>query len=297
MDAAAALEHHVSFLASLAFLEGRTPQDLERVPERFEPIVGMVRELRLEQMLLPASIPVYWTRDTSQAITSITTAIDLAQIECDRDLVYCDSACCWFEQPFVFVPDKDAPDTAIEAISWWFVEFRESANKPMQRALGVTGWGHHVDDSYLTPIVWLRIPAGQRLDEACDYETEAYKQAATACLRFVVAAGMFMRQKLAAAESTQVHRHARKRLQARGWTRGAVIDVIRLRARETGIRVPSHAPDDRQYHFQWLVRSHVRQQWYPSLNRHLPVLLGPYVKGPIDKPFKPRSTPLVVVDR
>jgi hypothetical protein len=36
---------------------------------------------------------------------------------------------------------------------------------------------------------------------------------------------------------------------------------------------------------RWLVRAHWRQQWYPSENRHAPILVAPYVKGPEDKPF------------
>ena len=48
---------------------------------------------------------------------------------------------------------------------------------------------------------------------------------------------------------------------------------------------------------QWWVGAHVRQQWYPSLQEHLPVYIAPFLKGPEDKPIKPRSTPLFAVTR
>lgn len=37
--------------------------------------------------------------------------------------------------------------------------------------------------------------------------------------------------------------------------------------------------------------------WYPSLKKHLPTLIGPYIKGPEDKPLKPRTTPVFMVNR
>lgn len=37
---------------------------------------------------------------------------------------------------------------------------------------------------------------------------------------------------------------------------------------------------------RWLVSAHWRQQWYPSLDEHRPVLVSPYMKGPEDKPLK-----------
>lgn len=37
---------------------------------------------------------------------------------------------------------------------------------------------------------------------------------------------------------------------------------------------------DRTYRYQWIVQAHTRQQWYPSLGTHLPILIGPYIKGP-----------------
>lgn len=42
---------------------------------------------------------------------------------------------------------------------------------------------------------------------------------------------------------------------------------------------------------RWTVRMHARRQWYPKLGRHKTIFVGPYVKGPEDKPIK--TTPSV----
>lgn len=36
---------------------------------------------------------------------------------------------------------------------------------------------------------------------------------------------------------------------------------------------------------RWVVRMHRRRQWYPSLNKHKIIFVGPYVKGPEDAPM------------
>ena len=291
------LERHASFLGTLAFLESRTPADLDRVDTRFDAIVPMVRELRLERQLLPDSVPVYWTPETGEAVAAIAPSIDLTSVECDRHLVYCDRACCWFERPIVVLHDQHGSATPIELVSWWFVQFKDVPDAPIQYGLGVTGWGRHVDNSHLTPTVWIRARAGQLLANAIDYEESGYRACAVACVQFAVAAGMFMRQKIAITETWSVTRHERKRLAAAGWTREPVLSVVHLRARENA---PRSDPDDvtvRTFRFRWIVKSHVRQQWYPSLSKHLPVLIGPHIKGPDDRPFKPRTAPLVIVDR
>lgn len=41
----------------------------------------------------------------------------------------------------------------------------------------------------------------------------------------------------------------------------------------------------RDYQHRWIVSAHWRNQWYPSERRHKTILVGPYVKGPDDKPL------------
>jgi hypothetical protein len=51
-----------------------------------------------------------------------------------------------------------------------------------------------------------------------------------------------------------------------------------------------HFDDDEgegpDWQYQWLVRGHWRNQWYPSLGVHRQIWVTPHIKGPEDKPFK-----------
>lgn len=49
-----------------------------------------------------------------------------------------------------------------------------------------------------------------------------------------------------------------------------------------------------EWHHRWLVRGHLRAQWYPKAKEHRLIWISPYAKGPADKPFK---TPIYVVVR
>jgi hypothetical protein len=78
------------------------------------------------------------------------------------------------------------------------------------------------------------------------------------------------------------------------------VSIIRLREREhrdPQTDVASELQGGRHFQWQWMVRAHTRQQFYPSLGKRLPILIGPYIKGPEGKPLKPRTVPIVVVNR
>ena len=40
-----------------------------------------------------------------------------------------------------------------------------------------------------------------------------------------------------------------------------------------------------EYHRQWLVRGHIRNQYYPSTGMHETIWIDPHIKGPEDMPF------------
>lgn len=48
---------------------------------------------------------------------------------------------------------------------------------------------------------------------------------------------------------------------------------------------------------RWMVSAHWRQQYYPSLDEHRPVLVMPYIKGPENKPLKPPPARVFAVVR
>ena len=44
---------------------------------------------------------------------------------------------------------------------------------------------------------------------------------------------------------------------------------------------------------RWIVRGHLRAQWYPSLQAHRVIYVPPHVKGPEDKPLKTRVSRVI----
>lgn len=53
----------------------------------------------------------------------------------------------------------------------------------------------------------------------------------------------------------------------------------------------------REFSCQWIVGGHWRKQWYPSEQKHKPVYILPYVKGPDDQPLKSSPEKLYKVVR
>lgn len=94
------------------------------------------------------------------------------------------------------------------------------------------------------------------------------------------AAWLLMQQPMARVEDAVHDRAARRRAQREGKTPPRV-RIIHLR-RPPGA---SHGGGGREYHHQWVVRGHWRQQWYASREVHRPVWIAPHVKGPEDAPL------------
>jgi hypothetical protein len=103
-----------------------------------------------------------------------------------------------------------------------------------------------------------------------------------ASLAVVKTAWLLMQQPLAADTEVQPDRAVRKRLRRAGHE-PAPVRVIELRRPKT-----SNSPDSethREYHHQWIVRGHWRQQWHPKRQVHRPVWIAPHIKGPEGAPL------------
>ena len=97
-------------------------------------------------------------------------------------------------------------------------------------------------------------------------------------------AWLLMAQPLAENDEVDVSRPAPKQGGRSGRQRPRSkeqVRIIRLR------RPPSSSTgtSDREWHHQWIVRGHWRQQWYPARQVHRPVWIAPHVKGPEGKPM------------
>lgn len=92
---------------------------------------------------------------------------------------------------------------------------------------------------------------------------------------------LLMAQPLASSSQIAPDRAARKRL-ARAGHEPAPVRVIELRRPKT---TSGHGDSDREYHHQWIVRGHWRQQWHPKRQVHRPVWIAPHIKGPEGAPL------------
>ena len=66
--------------------------------------------------------------------------------------------------------------------------------------------------------------------------------------------------------------------------------VVTLRRRQHGNPDGGEAEgEDREWSSRWWVSGHIRAQWYPSLKAHKLIWIAPYIKGPEDKPVRPKT--------
>lgn len=100
-------------------------------------------------------------------------------------------------------------------------------------------------------------------------------------VRTIRAMWLLMQQPLARQADIPPDRATRKRL-ARSGHEPAPVRLIGLRRPQGG---GSSGSGDREYHHQWIVRGHWRQQWHPKRQVHRPVWIAPHVKGPEGAPL------------
>jgi len=62
-------------------------------------------------------------------------------------------------------------------------------------------------------------------------------------------------------------------------------EVVIRRSSQADRTEPSGEKIERD--FRWMVRGHVRNQWYPSKKYHKQIFVPAFVKGPADKPLRP----------
>ncbi|MFF8574029.1 hypothetical protein ACQPXT_01425 [Streptomyces sp. CA-100214] len=92
---------------------------------------------------------------------------------------------------------------------------------------------------------------------------------------------LLMQQPVTEETELQPDRAVRKRLRRVG-REPASVRLITLRRPKCG---NGQGDGDREYHHQWIVRGHWRQQWYPARQVHRPVWIAPHVKGPEGAPL------------
>lgn len=104
-------------------------------------------------------------------------------------------------------------------------------------------------------------------------------------VRFLTAFWRLCDQEIAVVTPQKTEPSSKQAAASRKWPD---VNVVTLR-RGKGVQREDHQPRDVDWQYRWVVQMHRRWQWYPSKGRHELIFVGPYVKGPQDRPLKPTT--------
>lgn len=115
-------------------------------------------------------------------------------------------------------------------------------------------------------------------------------------IRWAYTAFHLMAQKLTMVKKHEPDRTMKKLARREDFREPQPFHVVTLRRMDEDRRKEGgHAIVDWQW--QWDVKGHWRQQWYPKEGVHKPVFIESYIKGPPDKPFKPGGMKIYAAER
>lgn len=116
-------------------------------------------------------------------------------------------------------------------------------------------------------------------------------------IRWIYTAFYLMAQRLSITYDQDVDRATRRRAEREQTSVPASIRVISLRRMEQAKQKAGGEQASIEWHWQWEVRGHWRNQYYRSTGDHRPVFVEAYIKGPEDKPLKPPGQKLFMAAR
>jgi hypothetical protein len=108
----------------------------------------------------------------------------------------------------------------------------------------------------------------------------------TASQSYRDALAIFLEQKITVVREETPNRQFRKEAKRLGLRHDESVRVLTLRPIDRQNGGSSDSDATRQYHHRWLVRGHIRNQWFPSRQQHELVWIDPHQKGPEYAPFK-----------
>lgn len=105
---------------------------------------------------------------------------------------------------------------------------------------------------------------------------------------FSDAFSFLLEEKIVRIEKKRPPNWQRKKAEQLGFRGDNYVNIISLRSTlgTEHARLKKKNESDLEYYHRWIVRGHLRNQFYPSKNCHEIIWIDPYAKGPEDKPFK-----------
>lgn len=181
---------------------------------------------------------------------------------------------------------RGSPDTAIGIMLSWYVERSERISPA-----GLSIW-RFGEDHITEPGMPVEVGNSEHYDRATlDEMMRRHKAALSTMLAFI------QQRILYPSRPHRPDRTTRKIAERERPEQAPTLRVVELRRRQRPDYVPPTEHKDVDWQVQWVVRGFWRNQFYPSLDRHQPRWIAPYVKGPLDKPFKTPKPEIFLVDR
>ncbi len=115
---------------------------------------------------------------------------------------------------------------------------------------------------------------------------EIIKSRDVALFRFILAASVWLKQRIVVSGSGHIERHRRKQLAREHDAVLSDVKVIQLRRPQIENHQQSEDGAEVEWSCRWIVSGHWRNQYHPSTGKHELKYILPYVKGPEDKPLK-----------
>jgi hypothetical protein len=117
-------------------------------------------------------------------------------------------------------------------------------------------------------------------------------------IRWIYTALHLMAQRLAIVAQHSTDRATRRRHEGTETPAPPFIRVVTLRRLTfSPPRQRNDEPADVDWRWQWSVEGHWRFQWYPGEGVHKRIWIEEFVKGPADKPLKPKTITMFKADR
>lgn len=157
---------------------------------------------------------------------------------------------------------------------------------------------HDLGMNGFTPWSYFTLANGDKLiDRVHEFEATAVKEGGAYAkarvseelheIRWIYTAFYLMAQRLATEVIVPTERAVKRRAAREGRTVPDTIKVVSLRRLETAReKDPNAEKNPIEWNWQWEVRGHWRNQYYPATKEHHPVFVEAYIKGPDDKPLK-----------
>jgi hypothetical protein len=101
----------------------------------------------------------------------------------------------------------------------------------------------------------------------------------------VMTTWLIMGQRIAVVEHERLPRQMRRAAARAGEPEPTVRTITLRRAAKPGQADEDGQGPKREFHHRWIVKGHWRQQWYASEQRHKPIYIADFVKGPEGAPM------------